>query len=659
MATETATETATAAATAATVARAGLTLQEFLAAHPWPEDMAARGRPLDFLWHFELAVSDVELWPWVSDTSRFNRALKTARMEFWEKDGVRYGRARNGGFLQEWVEVPWTWVARRSLQSIRSYSRGFAHFVRAIYLIEPLAEGRVRLTVYFGWIPRGGFGRTMLRLFFPSFQGGYRRVLAEIEQHVRAARPEGSPYRAPPHQLGPEARARLEALTAEVAARLPPAAELGTEPAALLEQLRAHIASGDDMELTRLHVRPLARAFGVPERALLVACLHATRRGLLELSWDVVCPHCRGVRTEAATLGDLPTDAACEPCGVAFSTDAEGSIEVSFRVHPSIRDVPEVFFCSAEPAKKPHIELCQVLAPGQRRTVATTLPAGLYRCWLKGQDSFTPLGVCTGPGEATWVAGQPPVPAEVAGGAVLTLDNPTAAPVTFVIESPGFKDDALRPAHLFGLQEFRDLFSQESLAAEVKLSIGEQTILFTDIVGSTRFYETQGDPGAFAEVRRHFTAVFDEIRKQRGVVVKTIGDAAMAAFADPLHALRAAAAIHARFDGKGASPCRLRISINTGPCMAVNLNASIDYFGRTVNMAAKLQALVEAGQIVFPRKLENAPGVRDYLTAMAARLEPVELSHKAFDQPYPAFRWDLEGVGGHTTIPLAVGRGAE
>lgn len=614
-------------------------LTTFLAAHPWPAHMIEGGaRPLDFLWHFELDVSATELWPWISDTSRLNRAMGLNRMEFWDKDGVRYGRGRNAGQLQEWVEVPWTWIARRTLTNVREYSRGFARFVRAIYVLEPLAERRVRVAVYFGWIPRGAWGRTMLRVGFPGFEARYRKALTEIARHLTAAR-ETSPFREAAPPLAPEARERLTKLSAEVARRLP--RDLGTDPVALMDLVRLHIETGDDNDVGRLQVRPLARAWDVPERALLIACLHATRAGLLALSWDIVCPHCRGVRKEAQSLGDVPEAAECEPCGIDFNTDTEEAVEVSFHVHPSIRDVPQVFFCSAEPAKKPHMELVQRLEPGAALRCESTLPAGNYRCRLEGDKAFTRLDAVAGAAaELTWSAGHTPTPGEVRPGATVLLTNPTDKPATFVIETAGFGVDALRPGQLFGLQEFRDLFTHESLAAEVKLSIGQQTILFTDIVGSTRFYETAGDAGAFAEVRRHFKEVFEEIRKYKGCVVKTIGDAAMAAFADPAMALRAAAGIHARFDGKGASPVRLRISINTGPCMAVNLNANVDFFGRTVNMAAKLQSLVETGQIVFPRAIERAPGVQEFLDEQGAVLEPLELVHKAFDLPLPVYRWD-------------------
>ena len=104
--------------------------------------------------------------------------------------------------------------------------------------------------------------------------------------------------------------------------------------------------------------------------------------------------------------------------------------------------------------------------------------------------------------------------------------------------------------------------------------------------GATAFYAARGDPAAFVEIKRHFDDVFAAVRARRGAVVKTIGDAVMATFGDPVDALRAAADIHRAFPpGRADSPIRVRVSLNTGSCIAVRLNANIDYFGGTVNVA--------------------------------------------------------------------------
>ena len=91
--------------------------------------------------------------------------------------------------------------------------------------------------------------------------------------------------------------------------------------------------------------------------------MYATRAGLLTISWDVICPHCRGTRLEIGTLYDVPSKSNCEACEIEYENDSENSIEITFHVHPSIRNVANVFFCSAELAKKPHIKLQKYLAP--------------------------------------------------------------------------------------------------------------------------------------------------------------------------------------------------------------------------------------------------------------------------------------------------------
>jgi class 3 adenylate cyclase len=224
----------------------------------------------------------------------------------------------------------------------------------------------------------------------------------------------------------------------------------------------------------------------------------------------------------------------------------------------------------------------------------------------------------------------------------LKLANDDRQPRMFVVEEAGWADVALRPGRLLSFQEFRDLFSQEYLAADVQLAVGEQTILFTDMVGSTAMYAQRGDPAAFVEVKKHFEAVFALIAAHHGAVVKTIGDAAMAAFTNPVDAVRAAQAIHQAFPPQTPpAVTRLRISINTGPCIAVRLNTELDYFGHTVNIAAKLQGLADAWQVAMTEATYQAPGVSAWLEEQKPKLESLTYESKAIDAPVGVRRWTL------------------
>src|SRR5205085_10280602 len=136
--------------------------------------------------------------------------------------------------------------------------------------------------------------------------------------------------------------------------------------------------------------------------------------------------------------------------------------------------------------------------------------------------------------------------------------------------------------------------------------------------------------------------LFAIVTKNRGAVVKTIGDAVMATFVNPVDAVRAAQQIHLAFHpAREDTPIRLRISLNTGPCIAVRLNSNADFFGGTVNIAAKLQALAEGYQIAMSDATYSGPGVAEYLAAEKAELETLEYTSKALPAPVAVKRWTL------------------
>ena len=604
-------------------------LDEWHRLHPWPKGQPAP--EIEYLWHFDVAAPPEEIWRVIADTSRMNRALGTARFTFEDRDGRRIGRSRAGGVKHEWTEVPWNWVAGQWLESVRLYDRGFMRVVHGVQRVEA-APGGTRLYTYFGFVPRGRIGATAIKLGFPSLEKGLRRLLPAIAAEVQRAIPAALVAPAPP--LPGDADGRLRTIREQLVA--------GGCAAAVVDRLVEWVRTGDEQDLMRIQVRERARAWELEEDAVLSVFLHATRAGLLQLSWDVVCPHCRGAVEEMASAGMLRPQGACAVCEIDFETD--DAVEITFHVHPSIRVIERRMFCSAEPAFKSHIRVQQQLAPGEAAAVTPRLPPGRWRMRLHGQKRYGYLDAMPSAPAAPleWKASEPPRETIVAPDAPLRLVNDTGEPAMFVVEASQWADIALRPGRLLSFQEFRDLFSEEYLGADVQLSVGEQTILFTDMVGSTALYAVRGDPAAFVEVKKHFDELFAIIRRHRGAVVKTIGDAAMGAFNDPLDAVRAAKEIHETFPpSRTDTLCRLRISLNTGPCIAVRLNANIDYFGGAVNVAAKLQALAEAWQIAMAEATWAAPGVAAWVTGQGGVVEDVVYTSKAFKEPVAAKLWTV------------------
>ncbi|MBI3241204.1 MAG: adenylate/guanylate cyclase domain-containing protein [Chloroflexi bacterium] len=156
------------------------------------------------------------------------------------------------------------------------------------------------------------------------------------------------------------------------------------------------------------------------------------------------------------------------------------------------------------------------------------------------------------------------------------------------------------------LPDFQRLFPQERLLPDESLEVSRAALLFTDLAGSTALYAARGDPRAYHLVRLHFDELFAVADKHGGTVVKNIGDAIMAAFQTPAEALRAAldmqtaiAALNQRERLTSDEALILKVGLHSGPCLSVTLNDRPDYFGTTVNIAARVQGISHGGDVVF------------------------------------------------------------
>ena len=105
--------------------------------------------------------------------------------------------------------------------------------------------------------------------------------------------------------------------------------------------------------------------------------------------------------------------------------------------------------------------------------------------------------------------------------------------------------------------------------------------------------------------------------RHNGAIIKTIGDAVMAAFLNPADAVQAALEMRseiASFNERQPDKALiLKIGVHKGAAIAVTLNDRLDYFGQTVNIAARVQNLADADEIFVSQDVYEAKGVRDEL----------------------------------------------
>jgi len=157
-----------------------------------------------------------------------------------------------------------------------------------------------------------------------------------------------------------------------------------------------------------------------------------------------------------------------------------------------------------------------------------------------------------------------------------------------------------------------------------------RTIVFTDIVGSTDLCQLHGDDAALHLVRRHDAIVREALAAHGGREVKHTGDGIMASFAsvrDALHAALAIQAASAAPPAEGLPALRLRIGMSAGE----PVEQGGDLFGSTVQLAARLCALAEPGEVMV------ASVVRDLASGKRFLFGPVVAAElKGFPEPVPA-----------------------
>jgi class 3 adenylate cyclase len=439
------------------------------------------------------------------------------------------------------------------------------------------------------------------------------------------------------------------------------------------------ISEGPDRALSRVNVLEFAAKNNLDVEQTIAAFLHAARLGIFDLSWNVLCPGCGGVLEAGATLKNIDHDMYdCALCSAGYEATLDEMVEVTFTVNRRVRKIeahdPEslshveyfrqIFWSSGIDLPDgsledvlEEIELEAVDLPaGEKALISLHIPAefiivfdpvthGTQFIDVKGEPTkerqslsmvFNNVKAPTGTVEMR------------PGPLRLSLENRTnrrVLPGVWVAghalhELLGKRKPFLTAKKLLTNQTFRDIYRTDTLDVDQRLKITSLTFLFTDLKGSTELYERVGDLVAYDIVRQHFRVLHDIVASEAGATVKTIGDAVMATFSTPDRALAAALrmreAMQAINRERGNEDLLLKIGIHEGPCLAVTLNDRQDYFGQTVNMAARVQGLASS-RAIFVTK----PVVEDRQTSQIlkeAGLVPREQ------------RAALRGIADHTLV---------
>ena len=459
----------------------------------------------------------------------------------------------------------------------------------------------------------------------------------------------------------------------------------------VIAKLENSIRFEDDFSLFRINPLKFGNEKNISEQEAIDLFLYGSKAGLFDMNWQLLCPKCGDVVESFSTLRALNKHYHCNLCQEDFEATLDDYIEISFTIAQPIRDimfhdpeslsVEDYFFKyvfsqgTVYPDGTNFIDLVKKLTkllayvePKEKKEYELEIPSGFLRGYdrlnhmeilfdihgePKNEIQKLPIKIMESSSEPIWGELSP-------GKIVVEVENLTnkKAPIFLlhhphdVSPQPLQFEPFLTGKRLLTTQTFRDLYRSEVIQGTEGIGVKDISILFTDLKGSTALYDSFGDLNAFALVRQHFDRLGNVVNTHSGAIVKTIGDAVMATFLNPIDAVKAAIAMLDEIEkfnqGNQREDVILKIGIHHGPSIAVTLNERLDYFGQTVNIASRVQRLADAGEIYISHDVYSYPGVRELLKGFA--IDPGKAKLRGIQEETQIYKMTKNRDAIHPTI---------
>lgn len=458
----------------------------------------------------------------------------------------------------------------------------------------------------------------------------------------------------------------------------------------VLTTLETFVRTADDYELFRVNPIRYASSTGLADAEAIELFIHAAKIGLFEMDWQILCAYCPQISGSFRDLEKVHPHFQCEFCNAVNEVALDDYIQVTFTLSGKIRDNvflhPEALsvedyylrYHFARGFKPPggmtpeqivallSREFVDIEAHQQRR-FDFELPAGRFEVmdlshnlllvfFVEGETAEpqqTRIQLDDGKFQVSRATGRMDKvlgdgrysfrqAAELRPGAhSIEISNSmdergrfwiVQYPPTFVPHRVEY-EPFLSGKRLLITPAFRELYKTQLVNEGEGLPVTDMTYLFTDLKGSTPLYDAIGDVNAYFMVRQHFEILNKVVRAHSGIIVKTIGDAIMAAFELTDDAVSAGIEMIEelqRYNRTVTTPLSLKVGIHKGRSIAVALNDRIDYFGQDVNIAARVQGLADGNQLCISQEVMEAPGVDSFVKAY--RVTPDYVQVRGVDQ---------------------------
>lgn len=605
----------------------------------------------------EVLLPRAKVWELLANTEHFNQVIGLAPAQFsavaeGDVSLARPASTRVMGLPLSWLEYPFQWVKGERYTVLRIYASGPLKSMNGgIELTDsatklPNGFPATRLRVFAEIVPRAAIVKPGLALFM-------RRNLLNTFKYCDDYLRQTAGHKA--HPLPQPAK--LPVVNQSQLERLLKALERQPVERDYIALLGGYLRTGSDNEVAGLRPYVLAQQWDAVPDEVLRLCLHATKLGILNLSWQLMCPNCRVSKAEYTSLGQLQEQFHCDLCGVTYKANFDRYVELRFAVHPAIRQATAETYCIGGPGRTPQFLIQQPVTRDKMTIITFPLtPEALRLRVLRANHSvvFEPPATDTLTDQAAPVVelmysaegwAQKKLTAPPAGTS-LRLINRSGEDIVVVLEKIEWDQDAVTAAKVTTMQEFRNMFSSEVLAPGQSVGIEHLTLFFSDLRDSTTLYEIAGDAPAYGRVRDHFEFLSERIEAHSGSVVKTIGDAVMAVFYSSEDALRAALEIQRNLSDFNAqlppgSAIAIKIGLHHGPAIVINSNDRLDYFGRTVNIASRIEGASLGHDIVLSGTCMERLGVREILQSAGCNVQKFSTNLKGIEGVFDLYRIQL------------------
>ena len=580
-------------------------------------------KPISFEYDYHVNVPVAIAWELFSHTDKLNQSMGLPPVQYAPSEKksdipTLKAQAKMMGLTLRWDEAPFEWVQNRYFAEVRRFDNGPMKEIQMRLELEPAGEEATTIHVRVAIVPRNFLHVLLVRaLLGRKIEKDFGKVVAHLHEFVE--KKTQTPL--------PQPKFLFKQMIYDP--RVKPILQAFPEYAPLNEKLQLFLKQGFDNEVLGIRPFELADKWGEERRQLLCFMLDCARAGILDLKWMVICPTCKVPTNQHTALKQLNSEMHCDGCRMRYDTEFDRSVEVRFDVNKAIRPAKAQTYCIGNPGGKGNIFAQILLEPHEKKELTLDWPATRWKVIFFGKaEAEFAVKKTASEKELTIKIQKNELALNCAevGSENLTvqLHNETEKKCLIQFQDDKWRDQAATAALVTSIPRFRDLFSSELLAPGEEIAVRNLAVMFTDLKGSTAFYQKSGDAKAYQLVRSHFAFINAILEKYNGVLVKTIGDAVFAVFFTAVEAVQAAVEIQQQivpFNQKNQSDFQIKLGIHSGPLIAVNANGRIDYFGSTTNIGSRLEKESLGGDVILTQTIFTDPDTQEYLQTASLQQE--------------------------------------